>query len=86
MLFRSAVDAALAVMDRTKPIESALVRAQCLAAQGLGPAAANGLAAAIDDAPPGFAGWSLPVEPFILQVTDNQVFTPVLSLLAERAR
>jgi hypothetical protein len=79
-------DAALAAMDRVKPIESAIVRAQSLAAQGQGPAAATGLAAALRQAPPGFAGWSLPVEPFILQITDKQTFTAVFSLLAERAR
>jgi tetratricopeptide (TPR) repeat protein len=80
------VDRALTLMDRTKPIEAALVRAQSLAAQGQGPAAADLLAGAIRSAPPGFAGWSLPVEPFILQVTDRTVFTPVFSLLADRAR
>jgi DNA-binding winged helix-turn-helix (wHTH) protein len=80
------VDRALTVMDRTKPIEAALVRAQSLAAQGQGPAAADLLADAIKNAPPGFAGWSLPVEPFILQATDRTVLTPVLSLLADRAR
>jgi DNA-binding winged helix-turn-helix (wHTH) protein/Tfp pilus assembly protein PilF len=80
------VDAALAVMDRAKPIESAIVRAQSLAAQGLGPAAATALADVMKDAPQGFAGWSLPVEPFILQVADKQAFTPIFSLLADRAR
>jgi tetratricopeptide (TPR) repeat protein len=80
------VDAALKVLDRTKPIESALVRAQSLAAQGHGPAAADLLAAALKDAPPGFAGWSLPVEPLLLQATDKQALTPVFALLADRAR
>jgi DNA-binding winged helix-turn-helix (wHTH) protein/Flp pilus assembly protein TadD len=82
----AAVDAALAVLDRTKPIDSALVRALSLAAQGHAPAAATVLADAIKDAPAGFAGWSLPVEPLLLQVTDKQAFTPVYSLLADRAR
>jgi len=79
-------DAALARMDRAKPIEAAIVRAQSMAAQGRAPAAADLLLAAIRGAPPGFAGWSLPVEPFLLQVTDRTVFTPVLSLLRDRAR
>jgi len=81
-----AVEAALKVTDRAKPIESALVRAQSLAAQGHEPAAADLLLGVIRDAPPGFAGWSLPMEPFLLQVTDRTVFTPVFSLLSDRAR
>jgi DNA-binding winged helix-turn-helix (wHTH) protein/tetratricopeptide (TPR) repeat protein len=81
-----AVEAAVKVTDRAKPIESGLVRAQSLAAQGHEPAAADLLLGVIRDAPPGFAGWSLPVEPFLLQVPDRTVFTPVFSLLGERAR
>ncbi len=80
------VETTLTLLDRTKPIESALVRAQLLAVQTHGQAAADLLANTINDAPPGFAGWSLPVEPFILQVTDKTVFTPVFSLLSGRAR
>ena len=78
------VEAALRILDRTKPIEAALVRSQMLAAQGRAPAAAGVLAGAIRGAPPGFAGWTVPVEPF-LQATDRTVFTPVFALLAERA-
>ena len=80
------VEAALQVMDRAKPIESALVRAQSLAAQGHSQAAADLLLGAVQNAPAGFAGWSLPVDPFLLQVPDRTVFTPVLSLLSGRAR
>ena len=79
------VDRALTVVDRTKPIEAPLIRAQLLSAQGRGPEAATTLARALQAAPAGFAGWSLPVEPF-LQTTDGTVFTPVLSLLADRAK
>jgi tetratricopeptide (TPR) repeat protein len=80
------VEAALQVLDRTKPIEAALVRAQSQAAQGHGPAAAEGLLGALGNAPPGFAGWSLPVDPFLLQAPVRQALTPVFSLLADRAR
>jgi tetratricopeptide (TPR) repeat protein len=81
-----AVDRALAVVERTKPIESALVRAQLLTAQGRGPEAARVLAGVIETAPAGFAGWSIPVEPFILQLADRTTLTPVLTLLAGRAK
>jgi DNA-binding winged helix-turn-helix (wHTH) protein/tetratricopeptide (TPR) repeat protein len=79
------VEAALEVMDRTKPIESALIRAQLLAAQGQGAAAADAAGVAIRDAPPGFAGWSLPIEP-LLQTSDRESLTPVFALIADRAR
>ena len=79
-------EAALKVLDHTKPIESAVIRAQWLAAQGHGAAAAERLAGVLADAPPGFAGWSLPVEPFLLQALDKPALAPVLGQLAERAR
>jgi DNA-binding winged helix-turn-helix (wHTH) protein len=79
------VEAALKILDRTKPIEAALIRAQMLAAQGHEPAAASRLAEALESAPPGFAGWTVPVEPF-LQVADRTVFMPVCALLSDRAR
>jgi DNA-binding winged helix-turn-helix (wHTH) protein/Tfp pilus assembly protein PilF len=77
--------AALDVMDGTKPIEAALIRAQLLAAEGRDRAAADVAGAAISDAPPGFAGWSLPIEP-LLQTTGNAALASVLSLVADRAR
>jgi DNA-binding winged helix-turn-helix (wHTH) protein/Tfp pilus assembly protein PilF len=80
------MESALTILDRTKPIEAALVRAQVLTVQGHGPEAAGLLAGAIKDAPPGFAGWTIPVEPFFLQITDRTVFTPAFSLLSDRAR
>lgn len=79
------VEAALVVMDRTKPLEAALVRTQLLAAQGREAEAADVARAAIREAPPGFAGWSLPIEP-LLQTTDRQALTSVFALLADRAR
>jgi DNA-binding winged helix-turn-helix (wHTH) protein/TolB-like protein/Flp pilus assembly protein TadD len=79
------VEAALDVMDRTKPLEAALIRAQLLAAQGQGEAAASVARAAIIDTPPGFAGWSLPIEP-LLQTADREALTSVFSLVADRAR
>jgi DNA-binding winged helix-turn-helix (wHTH) protein/TolB-like protein/Flp pilus assembly protein TadD len=79
------VEAALDIMDRTKPLEAALIRAQLLAGQGQGEAAASVARAAIIDTPPGFAGWSLPIEP-LLQTADREALTSVFSLVADRAR
>jgi hypothetical protein len=72
-------------MDGMKPIEAALIRAQVLAAQGHDAMAADVARTAINDAPPGFAGWSLPIEP-LLQMTDKAALASVLSLVADRAR
>jgi DNA-binding winged helix-turn-helix (wHTH) protein/Flp pilus assembly protein TadD len=36
-------------------------------------------------APPGFAGWSIPVEPFFSELVATPAFSPVLRRLAERA-
>ena len=66
--------------------DAALVRAQMLAVQGHELEAAGLLAEAVSDAPPGFAGWTVPVEPFLLQIADRTVFAPVFSRLADRAR
>jgi hypothetical protein len=44
------------------------------------------LGKALDDAPPGFAGWTLPVEPLLAQLTRGTALTSALSRLSERAR
>jgi hypothetical protein len=80
------VEQVLETMDRAKPIESALVRAQVLASRGNASAAADLIAGAVNNAPPGFAGWSVPVEPFLRQLTDSKAFAPVSLLLSERAK
>jgi DNA-binding winged helix-turn-helix (wHTH) protein len=80
------VDRALEIVERTKPIEAALTRAQMLSAQGRGEEAARILAGALETAPAGFAGWSIPLEPFLRQLVDNTAFAPVLRLLSERAK
>jgi hypothetical protein len=36
-------------------------------------------------APPGFAGWTIPVEPWLRGLSGTQAFTRVLLTLAERA-
>jgi DNA-binding winged helix-turn-helix (wHTH) protein len=79
------VDRALAAAGTARPIETALLRAQVLAVQGREAEAVRILTGALDAAPAGFAGWWLPVDPF-LQLADRTVFTPVFALLAERAR
>lgn len=79
-------DAVLVSLAPHKPIEAAVVRAGRLAGTGDEADAAAGLARMLDEAPPGFAGWALPVNPFFRQVVDRQEFKDVLARLAERAR
>ena len=61
------------------------MQAQLLAAKGDPEAAAATLSGALATAPAGFAGWTIPVEPFLNQLGTSQSFTPVLRLLADRA-
>jgi hypothetical protein len=61
------------------------VRGQWLAAQGRADAAADTLAGVLEQAPPGFAGWTIPVEPHLTQVADSEALTKIVARLAERA-
>ena len=75
----------LATAGTIRPIESALLRAQRLAVERREPEAARILIDTLGAAPAGFAGWWLPVDPF-LQLADRTVFRPAFALLADRAR
>lgn len=81
----AAVETALPVLDRHKPIEAAMVRAQLLAARGDSERAGGVLARMLDEAPPGFAGWTLPVEPYLRQVIDTEDVKRSMNRLAARA-
>jgi DNA-binding winged helix-turn-helix (wHTH) protein/tetratricopeptide (TPR) repeat protein len=76
----------LDALQRTRPIEAAMVRAQLLAARGDAAAAAATLGRLLANAPPGFAAWTLPVEPFLRELRHVTAFTEVLDRLAGRAR
>jgi hypothetical protein len=79
-------DRALVTLRQTRPIEAAIVRAQVLAARREFGGAAASLDRLLLDAPPGFAGWTLPVEPLLRELHETTAFTKVLDRLAERAR
>jgi tetratricopeptide (TPR) repeat protein len=78
--------AILDVLTATRPIEAAIVRAQLLAVAGKLLEAGAVLCKTLDEAPPGFAAWTLPIEPFLLQLAGTQSFTPALTRLSTRAR
>ena len=81
----SRVEAALATLARTKPIESAIVRSQLLASQRDVRSASQALISALASAPAGFAGWTIPIEPFLSQPASSQPFAAVFRLIADRA-
>jgi hypothetical protein len=76
----------LDTLEVTRPIEAAIVRSQVLAAEGKFQDADAILCKSLDEAPPGFAAWTLPIEPFLLQVAGTKAFAAALLRLAERAR
>jgi adenylate cyclase len=78
-----------AIHDRlaeARPIEAAMVQSQILAADGNLRDAGAVLCKVLNDAPPGFAGWTVPIEPFLHQLHGTQQFMAALGKLAERAR
>jgi DNA-binding winged helix-turn-helix (wHTH) protein len=80
----------LAVILRTlaaaRPIEAKLVESQLLATDGKSEKAGELLCGLLDTAPPGFAAWTLPVDPLFQQLHGTKGFTEALRRLAERAR
>jgi DNA-binding winged helix-turn-helix (wHTH) protein/tetratricopeptide (TPR) repeat protein len=76
----------LTTLSRARPTEAAIVRSHMLAIDDDAPHADAVLCKALDDAPPGFAGWTLPVEPLLAQLTRGTALTKTLSRLSERAR
>jgi hypothetical protein len=76
----------LDTLTRTRPLEAALVRAQLLTVEGRLPDAGARLCQALDDAPPGFAGWTLPVEPFLQPLRGTPAFESAVGRLSQRTR
>ncbi len=76
----------LETLARTRPMEAAIVHSQVLAVEGKLNDAGAVLCNALDDAPPGFAAWTLPIEPFLLQLAGIESFRAALARLSQRAR
>ena len=79
-------DRAVVALARVRPIEAALVRAQLLAARDDPDRAMATLRALVDEAPSGFAAWTLPVEPLLAELRATSGFAAILARLADRAR
>jgi DNA-binding winged helix-turn-helix (wHTH) protein/Tfp pilus assembly protein PilF len=80
------VEATLSLLASARPIEAGIVRAELLTARGNADAAVAELGRLLEQAPPGFAGWTLPAEFLLRQLTGTKGFTAVLGRLADRAR
>jgi DNA-binding winged helix-turn-helix (wHTH) protein/Tfp pilus assembly protein PilF len=76
----------LSILERTRPLHGAMVKAELLVADGQIASAAGVLTGALQAAPPGFACWSVPIEPAFGEVIGLPAFAPVLRELAVRAR
>lgn len=79
------VEEALATLTRSRPIEAALVRSMLLADRDRLDEAVRGLEMVLADAPPGFAGWTLPIEPWLRPLHVHAAYGGVLRRLADRA-
>jgi DNA-binding winged helix-turn-helix (wHTH) protein/Tfp pilus assembly protein PilF len=82
---RACAAAALHALRGARPIEAGFAEGQQLAVAGRLEDASATLCRALDRAPAGFAGWTLPVEPLLKQMIDNKAFSPVATRLAGRA-
>jgi tetratricopeptide (TPR) repeat protein len=80
------VRALLPALHATRPIEAGIIRSELLAAEGDVDAAGAILCEVVNDAPAGFACWTLPIEPLLHQALSSQAFTAALQKLADRAR
>jgi DNA-binding winged helix-turn-helix (wHTH) protein/tetratricopeptide (TPR) repeat protein len=79
------LETALAALTSARPIEAAMIRAQVAAAHHDTEGAVAILSRLLAEAQPGFAGWTLPVEPFLRDLQVSEAFTGVLAQLAARA-
>ena len=81
----AAAERVLDLLKSTRPLEADVVRAALLAARHSLSEAVATLDTLLVKAPPGFAGWALPVEPLLAQLHTQEGFKGVLSRLAGRA-
>jgi tetratricopeptide (TPR) repeat protein len=77
---------AIADMAASKPVQAGIARGALLAVQGDPEGAAAAFDQVLADAPPGFAGWQLPVLPLLREVAETAPIRAVLGRLAARAR
>jgi len=84
-LMAQAEQAIQELLSSGRGIDAAMARAYQQVASGKSDAACTTLLAMIEAAPPGTAGWDLPVEPWFAPVRDTPAGRRVVERLAERA-
>jgi tetratricopeptide (TPR) repeat protein len=71
--------------DNGRTAEAAMATAFAHVVAGRSDETLATLTALLIDAPPGFAGWTVPIEPLLAELKSQPRFRAVLSKLAERA-
>jgi DNA-binding winged helix-turn-helix (wHTH) protein len=79
-------DRAVSQLIARRAIEGAIARAQLLVARGACDEALRALRELLSEAPPGFAGWSLAIDPLFRPLHSRTEFGAILRRLADRAR
>ena len=82
----AAAETAIAGMTANKRVQAGIARSALLAARGDAEGSAAALDAVLSSAPPGFAGWQVPVLPMFREVAETTAVKAVFERLAERAR
>jgi tetratricopeptide (TPR) repeat protein len=68
------VRASLDALSHARPIEASLVRGHLLASEGRAADGSAIVCTMLDGAPPGFAAWTLPIEPLLPQLAATEAF------------
>jgi hypothetical protein len=76
----------VSTLQTGRPVKATLVGSQMLAADGRFDEAGAALCSLLDAAPPGHAGWTLPIEPFFAEALQREAFVAATTRLADRAR
>jgi tetratricopeptide (TPR) repeat protein len=71
--------------DNGRTAEAAMATAFAHSVAGHGDEAIAALTTLLSDSPPGFAGWTIPIEPLLADLKSRPAFRTVLARLAERA-
>jgi cytochrome c-type biogenesis protein CcmH/NrfG len=73
-------------LEAGRPVRATILGSQILAADARFDDACAALCSLLDAAPPGHAGWTVPIDPFLSEALQQEAFAAVTSKLAERAR
>lgn len=81
----ASADEVIPVLEQHRPLEAAMVRAQRQAVTGHPDAALERLQQLLREAPPGSAGWTIPIDPLLGSIRTRPGYAALLDALAARA-